>query len=235
MIPLRDSEPSGAFPIVTASIIGVNSCVWFYEASLGARGADMVATHFGLIPYRFLFSTVLPGGVWNNAVAPMFTSMFLHAGWLHILGNMWFLWIFGDNVEDRLGRIRYLIFYILCGVGSGLLQIIFSPMSKIPMIGASGAISGVLGAYLLGFPHARIHTLLIIFIIIRFIEIPAFIFLLFWFVFQFVGGASQIGSPDSGGVAYWAHIGGFLVGMGLFAIMRKKPSSYHKGSPGSVY
>jgi len=235
MIPLRDSEPSGTFPIVTALIIGVNFCVWFYEVSLGASGTDQVANQFGLIPYRFLFSMVLPGGVWNNAVEPMFSSMFLHAGWLHILGNMWFLWIFGDNVEDRLGRIRYLIFYILCGVGSGLIQIIFSPMSKIPMIGASGAISGVLGAYLIGFPHARIHTLLIIFIIIRFIEIPAFIFLLFWFVFQFVGVASQIGSPDAGGVAYWAHLGGFLVGMGLFAIMRKKTGTYYKGFPVSGY
>jgi membrane associated rhomboid family serine protease len=117
MIPLRDSEPSGTFPIVTASIIGVNFCVWFYEVSLGTSGTDQVATQFGLIPYRFLFSMVLPGGVWNNAVAPVFSSMFLHAGWLHILGNMCFLWIFGDNVEDRLCRIRLFGAYgrIPCG------------------------------------------------------------------------------------------------------------------------
>jgi membrane associated rhomboid family serine protease len=138
---------------------------------------------------------------------------------------MWFLWIFGDNVEDRLGHARYALFYILCGIGAALIQVAFHPSSKIPMVGASGAISGVLGAYLVSYPYARIHTLLIIFFIIRFVEIPAYIFLIIWFFFQLISGAAEWGAAqETGGVAYWAHMGGFLVGIALLLIMRTNPA-----------
>ncbi|MBI4965730.1 MAG: rhomboid family intramembrane serine protease [Desulfomonile tiedjei] len=223
MIPLRDSNPSATVPIVTIVLIVINSIVWLYEVSLGAR-ADQFIVEYGLIPVRFLNFYRYSGGLTDNAIVPLFSSIFMHAGWLHVIGNMWFLWIFGDNVEDRLGHITYLIFYILCGLGSSLIHVFFNTGSQIPTIGASGAISGVLGAYLVSFPHARIHTLLIIFIIIRFVELPAFIFLIIWFAFQFISGTAQIGARgDVGGVAYWAHMGGFVVGILLLWIMPKKP------------
>lgn len=223
MFPIRDSAPSGTYPIVTVSIITVNALVWLYELSLGSQ-LNRFVLEFGITPVRFILSYRLPGGILENAIIPLFTSIFLHAGWMHIIGNMWFLWIFGDNVEDRLGRVGYFLFYILCGVGASIIQIIVHPTSEIPMVGASGSISGVLGAYLLSFPQARIHTLFIFFVIIRFIEIPAFLFLILWFVFQFISGAAEFGSADTGGVAYWAHMGGFLVGMALLVLMpNKKP------------
>jgi membrane associated rhomboid family serine protease len=223
MIPLRDSHPSGTFPFVTIGLILVNSLVWLYEISLGPK-LDRFLFEYGLTPLQFIYFYKLPGGFVANDLVPLFTSMFIHAGWLHVIGNMWFLWIFGDNVEDRLGHFRYLLFYLLCGIGASLIHVIFNPNSPIPTVGASGAISGVLGAYLVSYPHARIHTLLIIFIIIRFIELPAFIFLIAWFLFQFLSGASQLGAaPDSGGVAYWAHMGGFVVGIVLLWIMPKNP------------
>ena len=177
MIPLRDSNPSTTVPIVTILLIAINSIVWFYEVYLGA-GADRFIIEYGLIPARFMNYSKFSGGFTDNALVPLFCSIFMHAGWLHIIGNMWFLWIFGDNVEDRLGHFNYLIFYLLCGLGSSLIHVFFNTTSRIPTVGASGAISGVLGAYLVSFPHARIYTLLIIFIIIRFVELPAFIFLI---------------------------------------------------------
>jgi membrane associated rhomboid family serine protease len=221
MFPLRDSAPSGTYPVVTVSIIAVNAIIWIYELSLGL-GLDRFISIYGLTPVKFLLSYKLPGGLLHNAIIPMFTSIFLHAGWMHIIGNMWFLWIFGDNVEDRLGRFNYFVFYILSGLGASLIQVIVHPASNIPIVGASGCISGVLGAYLLSFPQARIHTLLIIFVIIRFVEIPAFLFLILWFVFQFISGAAEFGNAESGGVAYWAHMGGFVVGMALLVVMPKK-------------
>lgn len=221
MFPLRDSAPSGTYPVVTLSIIVVNAIVWFHELSLGPDLNEFIF-QFGLTPARFMASYSLPGGIIGNAVIPMFTSIFLHAGWMHIIGNMWFLWIFGDNVEDRLGRFNYFVFYILSGIGASVIQVMAHPGSTIPMVGASGCVSGVLGAYLLSFPQARIHTLFIFFVIIRFIEVPAFLFLLLWFVFQFISGAAEIGSDHNGGVAYWAHMGGFVVGMFLLVVMPKK-------------
>ncbi len=221
MFPLRDSAPSGTFPIVTLGIIVANALVWLHELSLGPLLNQFVG-QYGLTPAKFIYSYKLPGGVIANAVIPLVTSIFMHAGWMHIIGNMWFLWIFGDNVEDRLGRFNYLVFYILCGIGASLIQVLVHPASTVPMVGASGCISGVLGAYLLSFPHARIYTLFIFIVIIRFIEIPAFLFLILWFIFQFISGAADFGSADGGGVAYWAHMGGFLVGMFLLVIMPRK-------------
>jgi membrane associated rhomboid family serine protease len=224
MIPLRDSNPSGTVPIVTIGLIGINVLVWLYELSLGPR-LDRFLVEYGLTPLRFIYFYKLPGGFLDNSFLPLFTSIFLHAGWMHVIGNMWFLWIFGDNVEDRLGHLKYLIFYLVCGIGASIFHIIFNPGSNVPTVGASGAISGVLGAYLVSFPHARIYTLLIIVVIIRFVELPAFIFLIAWFLFQFLSGASQLGAAaDSGGVAYWAHMGGFVVGIVLLWIMPKNPA-----------
>lgn len=238
MIPLRDSEPSGSIPIVTILLIVINGLVWLYEVSLGDQ-ADLFVQQYGLIPIRFVTYSRYSGGFIDNALVPAFSSLFMHSGWLHVIGNMWFLWIFGDNVEDRLGHVKFLLFYLLCGVGASLLHVYIYPYSGIPLVGASGAISGVLGAYLLSFPAARVYTLFFIVIFIRIIEIPAFLFLIFWFGLQFVSGASELASrahgQDVGGVAHWAHIGGFLLGLILIVLMPKNPRrrtpSWHDDRP----
>lgn len=222
MIPLRDSTPSGTVPVVTIAIIAVNCLVWLYEVSLGEH-AQRFIVEYGLIPLRFVNSYKLQGGFTDNALVPLFASIFMHGGWLHVIGNMWFLWIFGDNVEDRLGHFKFLLFYLLCGIGASLIHVMFNAGSHLPTVGASGAISGVLGAYLLSYPHARVTTLLIIFIFIRIVELPAFLFLIIWFVFQFVSGTSELTAHhDTGGVAYWAHMGGFVVGIVLLWLFPKK-------------
>ncbi len=204
-------------------LITINSLVWLYEVSRGTQFEAFILQH-GLIPTHLVHFYRFPGGFWENALTPLFSSIFMHASWLHVIGNMWFLWIFGDNVEDRLGHLRYLVFYLLCGVGASLIHVFASPLSRIPMIGASGAISGILGAYLISYPYARITTLLIIVVFIRIVELPAFLFLILWFVFQFMSGAAEIAAhQETGGVAYWAHIGGFVVGIVLLWIMPKKP------------
>jgi membrane associated rhomboid family serine protease len=219
MFPIRDNNPTNAVPVVTIILIALNSLMWIYEISLGSQ-IDHFILGYGLTPWRFTHYYLYQRGFWDNAVTPLFSSIFMHAGWLHIIGNMWFLWIFGDNVEDRLGRLNFMIFYLLCGIGASLTQVAFYPDARIPTVGASGAISGVLGAYLISFPNARILTLLIIF----FVEIPAFLFLIFWFVFQFMAAAAQAGAAqNAGGVAYWAHMGGFVIGVALLWLMPKKP------------
>ncbi len=174
---------------------------------------------FGLTPIRFFW------GLQNNladAVIPVFTSMFLHGGWLHLIGNMWFLYIFGDNVEDRVGHVAYIFFYLLCGIGSALTQTFLQANSNIPMVGASGAIAGVLGAYFMLYPHSRILTLVPIFIFLQIMEIPAVVFLFFWFLWQFIQGALAASTPAQGGVAWWAHIGGFVVGLVLIFFFKKR-------------
>lgn len=223
MIPLRDSNPSGSIPVVTLALIALNCLVWFYEVSLGERAQGFIV-EYGLIPLRFVKFYQYQGGLTDNAVVPLFASIFMHGGWLHIIGNMWFLWIFGDNVEDRLGHFKFLLFYLLCGIGASLIHVVFNAGSRVPTVGASGAISGVLGAYLISYPHARVTTLLIIIILIRIVELPAFLFLIFWFVFQFVSGPADLAAHhDTGGVAYWAHMGGFVVGIVLLWLFPKKP------------
>ncbi len=222
MIPLRDSTRSETFPYVTVALIVINSMVWLYEVSLGPY-AEQFVNEYGLIPLRFVTYSQHPGGFVANALVPLFSSIFMHAGWMHIIGNMWFLWIFGDNIEDRLGHLGYVIFYLVCGMSASLIHVLFHPTSTLPMIGASGAISAVLGAYLISFPHARVFTLLIIFVLIRFVEIPAFVFLIIWFLFQFVAGTAGAGAQQEiGGVAYWAHMGGFVVGIALVWLFPKR-------------
>lgn len=223
MIPLRDSTPSGTMPVVTIVLIVINCVVWLYEVSLGEH-AQRFIVEYGLIPIRLVKFYGLQGGFTDNALIPLFASIFMHGGWLHILGNMWFLWIFGDNVEDRLGHFKFLLFYLLCGIGASLIHVMFNAGSRMPTIGASGAISGVLGAYLVSYPNARVTTLLIIIFFIRIVEIPAYLFLIIWLLFQFVSGTSELAAHhDTGGVAYWAHMGGFVVGIVLLWLFPKKP------------
>ena len=210
MIPLRDTIPSARVPVVNYVLVAANLLVFCYEASLGVRQSEALIRHWGLTPAHFGFTN-------------LFTSMFLHGGLLHLLGNMLFLYIFGDNVEDRLGHLRYLVFYLLCGCAAGAAQALSSPGSGVPMVGASGAIAGVLGAYLLLFPGARIVTLVPIFFFVQVMEIRAVFFLAFWFLGQFMLGVSSLGSHGTtGGVAFWAHIGGFVAGMVLGPTMRER-------------
>jgi membrane associated rhomboid family serine protease len=219
IIPIRDSHPSGIFPYVTMGIILVNSLVWFYEISLGP-GEERFLVEYSLIPARFLHFFEYKGGLVDNALVPLVSSLFLHASWMHVLGNMWYLWIFGDNIEDRLGHFRFFVFYLLCGIGASLVHVIFNPLSGMPCVGASGAIAGVLAAYLVSYPLARVLTLVIIWPV----EIPALIFLGLWFFAQFMAGTAQLSErPDVPGVAYWAHIGGFVIGILVLAIFPKNP------------
>jgi len=221
MIPIRDNVPSSTYPIVTVGLIAINSVVFLYELSLGSRLSDFLST-FGLVPTRY-FHLVELEKAYITRFLPFFTSMFLHGGWLHIIGNMWYLWIFGDNVEDRMGHIKYLIFYILCGLAAGFVHLFTNPSSGLPTVGASGAIAGVMGAYLVLYPKARVWTLIPIFFFIRFIEVPAFIILGFWIFIQFISGTSALmSSPSQGGVAWWAHIGGFAAGAVLVFVFRKR-------------
>ncbi|OGP72086.1 MAG: hypothetical protein A2Z73_06490 [Deltaproteobacteria bacterium RBG_13_60_28] len=216
MIPLRDNIPSTRPPYVNYALIGINVLIFLWEKSYGAHLQEIIQ-FLGFVPGRFL--SLLGQGSVTLAVVPIFTSMFMHAGWLHLIGNMWTLFIFGDNVEDTLGRGRYLVFYLVSGVASLIIFFLFSSHSRIPLVGASGAIAGVMGAYFSLFPGARVLTLVPIFIIFTVIELPAYLFLGFWFVLQFFQGAfSVVGSTGGGGVAWWAHVGGFLAGMGLIQL-----------------
>ncbi len=209
MIPLRDTIPHEHPPLVNYAIILANVAVFFYEVSLG-RHAEVFIWHYGLVPLHFSFTTLL-------------TSMFLHGGWAHLLGNMLFLHIFGDNVEDRLGHLRYLCFYLLCGGIAGCAQAVVAAHSTTPMIGASGAIAGVSGAYFLFFPRARVLTLIPVFLFLQVVEVPAVLFLLLWFAWQLLSGVATLGAAGAnGGVAFWAHIGGFVGGMVLGPTLRRR-------------
>ena len=210
MIPLRDTIPSARVPVVNYALIAVNVAVFLYEASLGRRLEPFIYAH-GLVPRDFSFTDLL-------------ISMFLHGGLMHLLGNMLYLYIFGDNVEDRLGHARFLVFYLLCGVAAGAAQAMANPNSTLPMVGASGAIAGVLGAYFLFFPSARVMTLVPIFLFVQVFEIPAVFFLFGWFVWQLGFGFASIGTR-TGGVAFFAHVGGFLAGMFLGPVLRSRRPS----------
>jgi membrane associated rhomboid family serine protease len=224
MIPLKDMSPRRSIPVVTILLIVVNLLVFFYQIGMPPRVADAFIRTYGLVPAKIQLALAGSARVTlGDALLPLFTCMFLHGGWLHILGNMWFLWIFGGNVEDRLGSLAYLVFYIVCGIASGISQVIFSWGSPLPSVGASGAISGVLGAYIVFFPYSRILTLVPLFIFFFTARIPAMVFIGLWFVVQFLSGVGSLGAAGagaSGGVAWWAHIGGFAVGAILAASMK---------------
>ncbi len=223
MIPLRDTIPSHSFPFVTQVLIVVNVLLFLYEINLGSA-LERFLLEYGFVPARYLyFSETQP---WNLPArfGPILASMFLHGGWLHLIGNMWMLWIFGDNVEDSLGRRRYLFFYLACGITAAYAQYWYAPLSGIPMIGASGAIAGVMGAYFVLFPHAQVVTFLPIFFFIHIVTIPAVFFLGFWFLLQFFNGAFSLTTANfmHGGVAWWAHVGGFLAGLTLVQLFRQR-------------
>ena len=224
MIPLKDLTPRRSFPFMTLLLIAANVVVFFYQISLPAKAADTLVRTYGVVPVRIQYALAGTHHVTlAHALVPLFTCMFLHGGWLHIIGNMWFLWIFGANVEDRFGSFVYLIFYIFCGLGSGVSQVLFSWGSSIPSIGASGAISGVLGAYAVFFPSSRILTLVPLFIIWFMARIPAIVFIGLWFAVQFLSGLGSLGAVNAGGVAWWAHVGGFALGAIIALAARSEP------------
>src|SRR5579863_3400584 len=208
-IPLKDLNPRRTYPVVNILLILTNVIVFLYQLTLSPHQYQAFVAANATVPSHI--TRFLGGGhiSLESAFLPLITSMFLHQGWVHIGGNMLFLWIFGDNVEDYFGHAVYLLFYLTCGVGADLSHIIFNLHSPVPALGASGAISGVMGAYIVLFPRARVLTLVFIF----FVPIPAFIILGYWFLLQFLAGVTSVGTTATGGVAWWAHIGGFLMGM----------------------
>jgi len=218
MIPLKDTIPSRTVPFINYTIILINLLCFLYQLSLGPH-LEKFLYAWGFVPAQFFAPLSIGHLHLSQRILPLFTSMFLHGGWLHFLGNMLYLYIFGDNVEDRLGHARYLLFYLLCGVLAASAHLITNHDSRLPTIGASGAIAGVMGAYFFLYPYARVVTLIFIVFFFDIVEIPAFFFLAFWFIFQFLSG-TIIATRDamSGGVAWWAHIGGFLAGILLLFV-----------------
>ncbi|MBN2372987.1 rhomboid family intramembrane serine protease [bacterium] len=222
MIPLKDDIPSSSFPFITVGILIINSLVFLFQISLGKHAEGFVAA-YGAIPFEITNFADIPPLVPFPTFLTIFSSMFMHGGILHFVGNMLYLWIFGDNVEDAMGKFRFLIFYILCGAFASLAHMAVNPNSMTPMIGASGAISGVLGAYMLLYPRARVLTLITFFYFIRIVKLPALVLLSFWIFIQFMSGTlSLAGGAGHGGVAWFAHIGGFFAGMFLVSIFKKK-------------
>jgi rhomboid family protein len=222
MIPIRDTIPSKNYPIVNNTIIGINVVVYLVQISL-VPNLNRFVYIYGLVPARYSIPQITSYFSTSQQIFSLISFMFLHGGFWHLLGNMWSLYIFGDNIEDRLGPFRYLVFYLLCGITSGLSHLIINLHSNIPTIGASGAIAGVMGAYLILHPNAKILTLIPIIFIPWFIEIPAFFFLGLWFFIQFISAAGSHGAI--GGIAWWAHIGGFIFGIIFLKILLALPET----------
>ncbi len=233
MFPLRDDNPNLTVPYATYGIIALNVLAWVLLQGLGAEPAlsESVCRH-GLIPADVLgiappgthfpvgpgADCVLDGSAtWHTVI----TSMFLHGGWMHLIGNMWFLWIFGNNVEDAMGHVRFVVFYLLCGIAAAALQTAFGPDSLIPMVGASGAIGGVMGAYVLMYPRVNVHLFVILGFYVNTFAVPAYFMLGYWFLLQLVSGSMAIGA-EGGGVAFWAHVGGFVAGALLSFVFRDR-------------
>lgn len=227
MIPLRDTNPRHhGFPWITAAIIVANCGVFFREVVASPADLERLMGAYALIPARttaYFSGSPVPA---SEAIFPFLTSMFLHGGWMHLIGNMWFLWIFGDNVEDRMGHLRYTLLYVAGGLAGALTHVLFSSNSVVPTVGASGAIAGVMGAYLVTFPGARVLTLIPFFFLFT-TELPAYVILLYWLVIQFFSGAASLGAADAtqGGVAWFAHIGGFVMGIPLMLLLRSRQRS----------
>jgi len=225
VIPIRDDNPTEITPYVTITIIVINVVLFIYQLALGRYGDQVLIMRMGIIPYEFTHAVDLPPYVSHPLIFNLFVAMFLHGGVLHILGNMLYLWIFGNNVEDAMGHVRFFIFYLLTGLLASATHIVLMPNSTMPMIGASGAISGILGAYFVLYPWAKVHTLIFLFFFVTVIQIPAMIVLGFWFVFQLL---SLFGR---GNVAWFSHIGGFLSGMILVRFFLRKKFRFH----GSIF
>jgi len=229
LFPLYDDIRSSKPPVVTKTLIGVNIIVFLYELSLGNDQLRKLMYDFGVVPW-LVNNPEARDVLGFRLYRTFFTFMFLHGGWLHIISNMWYLWIFGDNVEDRLGHWRFLIFYLLCGIASGLVHTFFAAGSKAPCIGASGAVAGVLGAYIVCFPRARVMTIVPVFFFFMFLRLPAVFLLGIWFFMQLLNSTLTLGVKTQGsGVAYWAHVGGFIAGiilLGLLIPSRRKRKNY---------
>jgi membrane associated rhomboid family serine protease len=252
MIPFRDNIPSQRFPALTLVLISLNALLYLFEFGLSVADRERFVYRFGLIPREFQIVgqgpepvpvppiqivrdgqvfLIVPAvatqeleGTLAGAAVPLFTSMFLHGSWWHLIGNMWFLWLFGDNVEDRLGRGRFVFLYLLSGFAAGGVQVLINWGDTTPMIGASGAVAGVLGAYMVTYPHARVLTLVPFFYFFwPVVELPAFVLLGLWFLMQFLQGTIALATPASGGVAWWAHVGGFVTGMVLMKLIAPEP------------
>ena len=213
MFPIRDTTPARSTPVVTFALIFLNVAVFLFQFRLPEAQIASLFQHYGVVPARFTNGAWAAAAGLGFSFVPLVTTQFLHGGLLHLVGNMWMLWIFGDNVEDRLGRGRFLAFYLLCGVAAALLHIASGPSSTVPAVGASGAIAGVLGAYFLLYPNARVLTLIPIIFFFTFVELPAVVFIGLWFLVQLFSGALSLIAGTATGVAWWAHIGGFLAGM----------------------
>jgi len=221
MIPIRDNQPSNSLPVVTYILMGINLLVFLLQLQIASE-EEVFFYSYGLVPAKYTVYEMSRHFSIVNQIFSIFTYMFLHGGFLHFLGNMWSLYIFGDNVEEYFGPLRFAGFYVICGIISGLFHFFINPISMVPTIGASGAIAGVMGAYFLLYPKARILTVIPIIIIPWFVEIPAFIFLGFWFLIQFFNAT---GSGASSGIAWWAHIGGFIAGLVLVKLNKKMPKT----------
>ena len=217
MIPIRDENPTRTTPVLTWALILINVLIFLVEQALLEFQGPQVLYDWGFVPRNLWIDPA-------HALMTIGTSMFLHGGWMHLIGNMWFLWIFGDNIEDRLGKGRFLAFYFASGIIAALTQMLIDPLSAVPMVGASGAIAGVLAAYMVLYPRARVTVLVPIFIFLQFFELPAFIVIAGWFLLQLLSGALSLTGPMSGGVAFFAHIGGFLAGLILVKLLAKPVS-----------
>ena len=215
MFPISDVIPSRTVPAVTIGLIAVNVLVFLYQLTLPDPELQIFVARYAVIPAWFTLPSLV-------------TSQFLHGGFMHVGGNMLYLWIFGDNVEDRLGHVRFLVFYLFAGVVAAVLQMLFNPFSTVPMVGASGAIAGVMGAYFVLYPHSRVLTVVFLFLFVDLVEIPAIFFLGIWFLMQLLSGVGSIGvSNIGGGVAFWAHVGGFVAGLGLGGVLRRRDRRWH--------
>ncbi len=230
MFPIKDDQPRYSTPYVNSFLIGLNILIYLFQATLDPRSYELFARQFGVVPgHLAAFLAGSPRYSLPEVVIPFFTSMFVHAGWMHVLGNMWFLYIFGDNIEDYLGHFKYLVFYLLSGLIAMATQVAIYPHSNIPTVGASGAIAGVLGAYFILFPRARVLTWLVFVF-----YLPAWVILGYWFVLQFAAGAATLSvaraGHDMGGVAVWAHVGGFIAGIAMIKLFperrRRSPYTY---------
>ena len=221
MLPLRDVNPTRHFPLMTVILIAINVLVFIYELILGPQLEGFVQS-WAIIPYEITHGVDLPPASIQPIYLTLITAMFLHGGFVHIAGNMLFLWIFGNNIEDAMGSLRFLVFYLLRGLAAAFAQIAVGPNSDVPNIGASGAIAGVLGAYLLLFPRAEVQTLVFLGFFVRLVRLPALLFLGLWFVLQLFSGVAGLGMEAMGGVAWFAHIGGFIAGIVLINLFRRR-------------
>ncbi|HTK87093.1 MAG TPA: rhomboid family intramembrane serine protease [Nitrospiraceae bacterium] len=222
MIPLRDDNPAHITPIITVSFIVLCTLVYLYQASLPPQPSELFVYRFGAIPATVFGNAALPSEIHGaTPLVALITSMFLHGSWMHLIGNMLYLWIFGDNVEDTMGHVRFITFYVACGILAVFSHAITDPSSTVPMVGASGAISGVLGAYLLLFPRAQVLVLIPLGVYTRTMYVPAAVVLGLWFVMQVLSGGMSVGRAG-GGVAFFAHVGGFLAGMALIGLFKRR-------------